>query len=163
MAREALMPVAALKGAERELLEATARQARGFARVRAAHQSELAEDYVEMIDDLIAARGEARAADLAARFGVTPATVARAVQRLVRDGLVTSEPYRSLFLTEKGRALAAHARERHRVVRDFLVALGVGREAAEQDAEGIEHHISTETLEAFRRFLKQGSARLGDE
>ncbi len=163
MAREALMPVAALKGAERELLETTARQARGFARVRAAHQSELAEDYVEMIDDLIAAHGEARAADLATRFGVTPATVARAVQRLVRDGLVTSEPYRSLFLTERGRALAARARERHHLVRDFLIALGVGREAAEQDAEGIEHHISAETLEAFRRFLEGSSARLGDE
>ena len=163
MARESLMPAATRQEPGREQLEVTARQARGFARVRAAHQSELAEDYVEMIDDLIAARGEARAADLSARFGVTPATVARAVQRLVRDGLVTSEPYRSLFLTEKGRALAARARERHHLVRDFLIALGVGREAAEQDAEGIEHHISAETLEAFRRFLKRGSARLGDE
>ena len=142
-------------GQKNALLEPVAGQAKRFARVRAAHHSELAEDYVEMIDDLIVARGEARAADLAERFGVGPATVARTVQRLVRDGLVTSEPYRSIFLTEKGRALAAHARERHRLVRDFLLALGVGREAAEDDAEGIEHHVSAETLEAFRRFLNR--------
>ena len=138
-----------------EQLEPAAGHVRRFARVREAHQSEVAEDYVEMIDDLITALGEARAADLAERFGVAPPTVVRTVQRLVRDGLATSEPYRSIFLTEKGRALAAHARERHRIVRDFLLALGVAREAAEEDAEGIEHHVSADTLEAFRRFLKR--------
>ena len=148
---------------ESEQLEPAARQVKRFARVREANQSELAEDYVEMIDDLIAARGEARAADLAERFGVTPATVARAVQRLVRDGLAKSERYRSIFLTEKGRALAVHARERHRVVRDFLLAIGVGRETAEEDAEGIEHHVSVETLQAFRRFAQRAVARVGDK
>jgi DtxR family manganese transport transcriptional regulator len=146
-----------------EQLEPAARQVKRFARVREANQSELAEDYVEMIDDLIAARGEARSADLAERFGVTPATVARAVQRLVRDGLAKSEPYRSIFLTEKGRALATYARERHRLVRDFLLAIGVGRDAAEQDAEGLEHHVSAETLEAFRQFVQRGLARVGDK
>ncbi len=146
-----------------EQLEPAARQVKRFARVREANQSELAEDYVEMIDDLIAARGEARSADLAERFGVTPATVARAVQRLVRDGLAKSEPYRSIFLAEKGRALATYARERHRLVRDFLLAIGVGQDAAEQDAEGLEHHVSAETLEAFRQFVQHGLARVDDK
>ena len=127
-----------------------------FARVREAHQSELAEDYVEMIDDLIAEHGEARAVDLAERFGVAPGTVARTVQRLVRDGLVTSEPYRAIFLTETGRAMAEAARARHELVRDVLLALGVGEAAAEADAEGIEHHVGEETLAAFRRFLERG-------
>ena len=129
------------------------RQAARFARVREAHQFELAEDYVEMIDDLIEDGGEARAADLAERFGVSPGTVARTIQRLIRDGFVRSEPYRSIFLTERGKALALHARDRHRLVQDFLIALGVSAEAAELDAEGIEHHVGRETLEAFRRFL----------
>ena len=124
-----------------------------FARVRAAHQSELAEDYVEMIDDLIAARGEARSVDLAEAFGVAPGTVARTVQRLARDGLVRSEPYRAIFLTEQGRRMARAARERHGLVRDMLVAIGVSERAAEEDAEGIEHHVGEETLAAFRRFL----------
>ena len=132
---------------------APTRLAARFARVREAHQSELAEDYVEMIDDLIAKHGEARAADLAECFGVSPGTVARTVQRLVRDGLAASEPYRAIFLTEKGKAIAAEARTRHHLVHDFLIAIGVSPEAAELDAEGIEHHVGPETLAAFRRHL----------
>ncbi|MCK5932220.1 MAG: manganese-binding transcriptional regulator MntR [Fulvimarina manganoxydans] len=131
------------------------RLASRFARVREARQTELAEDYVELIEDLVLARGEARAADLAECFGVSPATVARAIQRLARDGLVVSEPYRAIFLTDEGRRIASIARARHRLVRDFLLALGVGKEAAESDAEGIEHHVGPETLKAFQAFLAQ--------
>jgi DtxR family transcriptional regulator, manganese transport regulator len=130
-----------------------AKRAKRFKRVRDAHQTEMAEDYVELIADLIDEKGEARLVDLADRLGVTKPTVNSAIQRLQRDGLVTSEPYRSIFLTEKGRALAASSRERHQVVRDFLVALGIDAETAASDAEGIEHHVSEATLEAFRRFL----------
>lgn len=124
-----------------------------FARVRKANQSELSEDYVEMIDDLIVERGEARAADLAERFGVSPGTVARTVQRLARDGLVSSEPYRAIFLTAEGKELAERVRARHRLVVDFLKAIGVAPASAEMDAEGIEHHVGKDTLDAFRRFL----------
>ncbi|WP_279483869.1 manganese-binding transcriptional regulator MntR [Aureimonas sp. SK2] len=126
-----------------------------FARVRKANQSELSEDYVEMIDDLIAEFGEARATDLAERFGVAPGTVARTVQRLARDGLVESKPYRAIFLTPEGKNLAERVRERHRLVVDFLVAVGVSPKAAEMDAEGIEHHVGKDTLDAFRRFLSR--------
>lgn len=129
------------------------RRAERFRRVRDAHQTELAEDYVELIADLIDETGEARVVDLAGRLGVTNATVNNTIQRLQRDGLVTAKPYRSIFLTEQGEVLAATSRERHRLVVEFLVALGVAAETAEQDAEGIEHHVSDSTLEAFRAFL----------
>ena len=129
------------------------RQAAGFQRVRDAHQTEVAEDYVELIADLIGEAGEARVVDLAERLGVSNATVNNTIQRLQRDGLVHSKPYRSIFLTEAGEALATRSRERHVVVRDFLLALGVSAEVAEVDAEGIEHHVSEATLSAFRRFL----------
>lgn len=128
-------------------------QAERFKRVRDAHQMELAEDYVELIADLIDETGEARVVDLAGRLGVTNATVNNTIQRLQRDGLVTSKPYRSIFLTEQGEVLASASRERHRLVVDFLVALGVGAKTAEQDAEGVEHHVSDETLDAFRSYL----------
>jgi len=131
------------------------RQAEGFQRVREAHQTEVAEDYVELIADLIDGTGEARVVDMAARLGVTNATVNNTIQRLQRDGLVNSRPYRSIFLTDKGRELATIASDRHHLVRNFLIALGVDAETADHDAEGIEHHVSAATLEAFRSYVRK--------
>lgn len=127
-------------------------QARRFARVREAHRTEMQEDYVELIAELIAAQGEARATDLAERLGVTPATVANTLTRLKRDGLVEMRPYRSIFLTSAGSAMAAQSRARHDVVVQFLRLLGISNEIAEIDAEGLEHHLSRETLDAMRAF-----------
>ncbi|MET7247447.1 manganese-binding transcriptional regulator MntR [Methylobacterium sp. EM32] len=133
------------------LVDAEAHSA-GFRQVREARRLELVEDYVELIADLIGDGGEARQVDIAARLGVAQPTVAKMLKRLAEDGLVQQRPYRGVFLTEAGRALAAEARERHRIVESFLLALGVSPDVARCDAEGIEHHVSRETLEAFRRF-----------
>ena len=127
-----------------------------FDRIRRAHQSEVAEDYVEMIADLIAETGEARTVDLAARFGVTSPTVNAIIRRLQREDLVDTRPYRSIFLTEAGKALAEASRERHRIVRDFLVTIGVPDTIAEEDAEGVEHHVSKETLAVFAEITGKG-------
>lgn len=124
-----------------------------YGRIRADHASELAEDYVELIDDFITEKGEARAVDLAAALGVSHVSVTKAVGRLQKDGLVTSAPYRSVFLTARGKRLADASRKRHQTVVDFLLALGVSRRIAETDAEGIEHHISPSTLRAMKKFL----------
>ncbi|MBK8479359.1 MAG: manganese-binding transcriptional regulator MntR [Opitutaceae bacterium] len=124
---------------------------------RAAHANELAEDYVEAIAALAERHGEARLVDLAHELGVTHVTVHRAILRLSRAGLVTSEPYRAIFLTEKGRTLAAECRQRHETVFAFLCSLGVPEAVARRDAEGIEHHVSPETLAAFARKLPKGS------
>lgn len=136
--------------------EGAGRHAARFKRVRDAHQTEVAEDYVELIGDLIEEMGEARVVDLAQRLGVSSATVNSTIHRLQRDGLVTSKPYRSIFLTEEGQELATTSRERHRLVRDFLIALGVDPLVADADAEGIEHHVSDATLETFRAHLERG-------
>lgn len=122
-------------------------------RTRAQHAQERAQDYVEAIADLIARRGEARATDLARAMGVTHVTVIRTVQRLQKEGLVTTEPYRSIFLTDAGRRMATKVRARHETVIAFLLALGVPEPAARADAEGIEHHVSGDTLAAFERYL----------
>lgn len=108
---------------------------------------------MELIAELITELGEARAIDLARRLGVTHVTVGRTVQRLQRDGLVTAQPYRSIFLTEEGRKLAAQSRRRHEIVFAFLKSLGISEEVAQSDAEGIEHHVSEETLAAFNQHL----------
>lgn len=125
-----------------------------FVRTRDDHAKEIAADYVELIQDLIARLGEARAADIASQLGVSHVTVTKTIQRLQRDGLVTSLPYRSIFLTEAGRELAASMKIKHQLVLDFLLALGVPPDEAETDAEGIEHHVSDATLDAMGRFLK---------
>ena len=123
--------------------------------MRDARSSEVAEDYVELVGDLIAEHGSARLTDLAHCLGVAPATAAKALQRLQREGLVETRPYRSITLTLAGERMAEASRERHRIVHDFLVALGVTAETAEADAEGIEHHVSPETLTLFERMTER--------
>ncbi len=124
-----------------------------FKRVRADHQVELAEDYVELIADLIDERAEARGTDIAMRLGVANATVVKALKRLQEQGLITQEPYRAIFLTGDGWKMADNGRRKHRIVEGFLLALGVNSATARIDAEGIEHHVSAETLKAMARFL----------
>ena len=124
-----------------------------FQRIRTDHQSELAEDYVELIADLIDERGEARGTDVALRLGVANATVVKTLKRLQDAGLVAQEPYRAIFLTGEGWKLADEGRRKHRIVEGFLLALGVGADTARIDAEGIEHHVSEETLRAMAKFL----------
>ena len=131
--------------------------AQRYEAVRRAHQSEMAEDYVELIADLIHNTGEARSVDIAERLGVSQPTVTKNLARLKRDGLITHEPYRSIFLTEQGLKLAETCRDRHRTVVAFLMALGISEEAAERDGEGIEHHVSAETLKAFKKYLARSS------
>lgn len=139
--------------AERDVLPAEPTQARRFGKARTAQSTALLEDYAELIADLLAAGGEARPTDIARRLGVSHATVIKTIARLKREGLATSRPYRGVFLTEAGETLAARVKSRHRLVVDLLLAVGVPREAAEQDAEGIEHHVSEASLAAFAEFL----------
>lgn len=128
-------------------------QARRFGKTRTAQSTALLEDYAELIADLLASGGEARATDIARRLGVSHATVIKTIARMKREGLATSRPYRGVFLTEQGDLLARRVKARHLLVVDLLIAIGVPAEAAQQDAEGIEHHVSDATLRAFSRFL----------
>ena len=127
--------------------------ARRFGKTRTAQSTALAEDYAELIADLLASVGEARPTDIARRLGVSHATAIKTIARLRREGLATSRPYRGVFLTQDGETLAARVKARHRLVVDLLLAVGVPAEAAEQDAEGLEHHVSDLTLAAFSRYL----------
>lgn len=137
----------------KEVDSTIAQQAAGHSRIRADHAQELAEDYVELIAQLTRLHGEARTVEIAQRLGVSHVTVTKTLARLQRDGLVHTEPYRSIFLTSRGRDLAERAAARHELVVRFLRKLGVDEPAAEADAEGIEHHVSMATLEAMRRFV----------
>ena len=135
--------------------EARKHQAENLSQTRREHANEIAEDYVEAIADLMSETGEARVVDLAKRLGVTHVTVNRTIARLQKAGFVTAQPYRAIFLTERGTNLAAACKTRHETVLAFLRSLGVPERVAEMDAEGIEHHVSPETLAAFKAALRK--------
>lgn len=127
-----------------------------FDKARSARSAAMLEDYTELISDLQAEQGEARTTEIARALGVAHPTANKAIARLKREGLVTSRPYRGIFLTEAGQAMAERVRARHRTVVKLLIAIGVPADAAEIDAEGMEHHVSEVTLNAFESFLKSG-------
>ena len=124
-----------------------------FRVTRKQHLSETAEDYTELIADLIEEHGEARVGKIASALGVSHVTALRTVERLQRDGYVITSPRRPVELTRKGSNLARFSRERHQVVYDLLRAIGVPDKVAAQDVEGIEHHVSKDTLRAMKKFL----------
>jgi DtxR family transcriptional regulator, manganese transport regulator len=133
----------------------SAQQAETLRRSRRDRALEIAQDYVEAIADLSASVGEARLTDLARRLGVTHVTVNRTLVRLQQAGYVHTKPYRAIFLTDAGLRLAEESKKRHETVAAFLRSLGISDRTAESDAEGIEHHVSPETLAAFERLLKR--------
>ncbi|WP_159715408.1 manganese-binding transcriptional regulator MntR [Blochmannia endosymbiont of Camponotus nipponensis] len=124
----------------------------GFVQVRAAHRRELIDDYIELIADLIQEYGEARQVELALRLGVTQPTVAKMLKKLIASSLVKHARYRGVSLTIQGKQLAKENHIRHKIVKTFLMALGINKKIAQRDAEGIEHHVSNETLLAFSQF-----------
>lgn len=150
MSRRAKPAPARVNGPLKEIEE----HVEGFRQVREAHRRELIDDYVELISDLIREFGEARQVDMAARLGVSQPTVAKMLKRLGSAGLVEQVPYRGVFLTHEGEKLAEKSRARHHVVEMFLLALGISPDTARRDAEGIEHHVSDETLSVFRQFYE---------
>lgn len=132
-------------------------QAASFVRRRDAFRNIVAEDYVEPIADMLREEGEARGADLTRRMGVSQATAAATITRLQRDGLVETKPSRGRCLTPAGRTIVTAATAHHELLGRFLIAVGLDAETAEQDSEGLEHHVSETALAAFARFLpRQG-------
>ncbi len=123
-----------------------------YLRTRRDHMTERTEDYVEAIADIIAETSSCRIKDLAKRFMVSHVTVTRRLMRLESERLVRRQPYGPVFLTARGKALANESKQRHTIVLQFLMALGVDKETAEVDTEGIEHHVSKGTLDAMNRF-----------
>jgi DtxR family manganese transport transcriptional regulator len=122
-------------------------------RTRSDHAHETAEDYVEAVAEILSQQTTCRIKDLVVRFGVSHVTVTRIVARLQKMGLLATEPYGPIQLTAKGKRLAAKCRERHELVYRFLRSLGLDEKTAAIDAEGIEHHVSRQTLAKFREWV----------
>lgn len=130
-------------------------QSTRFAKTRAAHRDETAQDYVEAIAQLIEHAGTARIGDLSKCMGVSHVTVTRIIDRLAREGLVTKDPRKPIHLTAAGQSMADDSRARHEIILAFLLALGIDESQAQIDAEGIEHHTSQQTLLALKQLTEK--------
>lgn len=125
-----------------------------FKEVRRGRPLEVAEDYTELVDDLIKEQGKARVCDISKIMGVSHVSVLKAVNRLIRDGYLEKNSQLSIELTEKGKETARFSKRKHLVLSEFLQMLGIPEHIAAIDVEGIEHHISETTLEALQRHMK---------
>ena len=108
--------------------------------------SQSAEDYLERIHELIESKGNAHVADIAQSLNVGQPSVTSMVQKLADDGYLRYEKYRSLTLTDAGRAVAERIRNRHAVLASFFTLFDLDDDTQARDIEGIEHHLSSDTL-----------------
>ncbi|KKB39932.1 transcriptional regulator MntR [Bacillus thermotolerans] len=105
------------------------------------------EDYIEQIFILINKKGYARVSDIAEALSVHPSSVTKMVQKLDRDEYLVYERYRGLMLTSKGKKIGKRLVERHTLLEEFLRVIGVKEEHIYEDVEGIEHHLSWDSID----------------
>jgi len=112
------------------------------------------EDYLEVIYELIQYKGYATTGDISTYLNVSSPSVTKMVQRLRDTDHLVYERYKGIRLTDKGMDVARGIRQRHGILTEFLIMLGVDEESAHRDAEGIEHHLEPKTLERLERFVR---------
>ncbi|RHW34911.1 transcriptional regulator MntR [Lysinibacillus yapensis] len=105
------------------------------------------EDHIEQIYLLIETKGYARVSDIAEALSVLPSSVTKMVQKLDKDGYLVYEKYRGLTLTSKGEKLGKRLVKRHELLEQFLRLIGVDEGRIYEDVEGIEHHLSWNSID----------------
>ena len=131
------------------------KQINTFDETRRQHSLESAEDYTELIADLIESEGEARVGVIAEHLGISHVTALRTISRLQQLGYVETQPRKPVTLTRKGQNLAKFCKHRHSLLLDFFIEIGVEKKQAELDVEGAEHHISKQTLKKIEELLER--------
>jgi Mn-dependent DtxR family transcriptional regulator len=127
--------------------------------IKAAHQLERTrsssrmEDYLEIIGELVDLKGYATTLDISRYMNVSAPSVTKMLQRLDENGFLEYEKYHGINLTSKGIQVAEGIRQKHGILLEFFEILGVGYETANQDAEGIEHHLNPKTIKQLRKFI----------
>ncbi len=127
--------------------------------IRTAHKtvkkesSTTREDYLEIISELVELKGYATTLDISRYMNVSPPSVTKMLQKLDEKGYLEYEKYHGINLTEKGKRLADTIRQKHDILLDFFEILSVGKDIADQDVEGIEHHLNPKTIKQLRKFI----------
>ncbi|AIQ69999.1 MULTISPECIES: transcriptional regulator MntR [Paenibacillus] len=121
------------------------------------------EDYLERIYKLIDEKGYARVSDIAEGLEVHPSSVTKMIQKLDKDEYLIYEKYRGLVLTSKGKKVGKRLVDRHQLLEEFLGLIGVQQEHIYKDVEGIEHHLSWDSItriETLVEYFRRDEARL---
>jgi Mn-dependent DtxR family transcriptional regulator len=128
----------------------------------AATQTRAVEDYLEQIHNLIESKGYARVVDIAQNLGISQASVTNMIQKLDAEGYLVYERYRGVTLTDDGRRVGQAIAKRHDVLTRLLQRFGLDPETVHRDVEGMEHHISRQTLQVLTLILEEleGNAEL---
>ena len=126
--------------------------------IKAAHESEKTissrvEDYLEVISELVDMKGYAATLDISRYMNVSAPSVTKMLKKLDAEGYLEYEKYYGINLTEKGRRIAYIIKQKHGILLEFFEILGIGKEIANQDAEGIEHHLNPKTIRQIRKFV----------
>lgn len=127
--------------------------------IKAAHQSirtgssTRMEDYLEVIAELVELKGYATTLDISRYMNVSAPSVTKMLQRLDENGYLEYEKYHGINLTSKGSQVADTIRQKHGILLEFFEILGIGHDTANQDAEGVEHHLNPRTIKQLRKFI----------
>jgi Mn-dependent DtxR family transcriptional regulator len=127
--------------------------------IKAAHELEKTkssskmEDYLEIISELVELKGYATTLDISRYMNVSAPSVTKMLQRLDEGGFLEYEKYHGINLTKKGTDIAEGIRQNHGILLEFFEILGVGYDTANQDTEGIEHHLNPKTIKQLRKFI----------
>ena len=127
--------------------------------IKAAHQFERdrsstrMEDYLEVISELVELKGYSTTLDISRYMHVSAPSVTKMLQRLDENGFLEYEKYHGINLTRKGAQLAEGIRQKHGILLEFFEILDIEYDAANQDTEGIEHHLNPKTIKQLRKFI----------
>lgn len=127
--------------------------------IKAAHRTERArsssrmEDYLEIISELVELKGYATTLDISRYMNVSAPSVTKMLQRLDESGFLEYEKYHGINLTDKGTQIADGIRQKHGILLEFFEILGIGYDTANEDIEGIEHHLNPKTIKQLRKFI----------
>jgi len=127
--------------------------------IKAAHKSERGsssarmEDYLEIISELVELKGYATTLDISRYMNVSAPSVTKMLKRLDEGGFLEYEKYHGINLTSKGSQVAEGIRQKHGILLEFFEILGISDETANQDIEGMEHHLNAKTIKQLRKFI----------
>ena len=128
--------------------------------IKAAHESEKSisisdrvEDYLEVISELVDMKGYAATLDISRYMNVSAPSVTKMLKKLDAEGFLEYEKYYGINLTEEGQRVADMIKQKHGILLEFFEILGIGKDIANQDAEGIEHHLNPKTIRQIRKFV----------